>query len=254
MFFKKKKAQVEPVQSAPNARKQYRKRNSKSQPLEATLRVGGWEPLRVELLDLSMHGAGLRVPFAHDRNLKVGDVIELRIGSMMRNEVATTARVANVAADGQTHIRYGVEFTNLGALYSQLDSYYARHFNRRKQLRVLPSLDKRVHATLKFGGEELRVPVFDISEGGVGVTLTKDSAARVAELGVLDIALQLPGVDKPISCRTQIRHRTPMRNNILVGLEFEVEGERAIGARMGDVLAFVKARAAEIAMWEKNWG
>lgn len=254
MFFKRKKPKTEPTADKSNSRGQYRKRNSKSQPLEASLTVGGWDPLRVELLDLSVRGAAVRVPFTQDRNLKIDDVVQLTISSMMRTEVVSSARVANVSADGDSHIRYGLEFTNLAGLYSQLDGFYARHFNRRKHLRVLPSLDRRIHALLRYGSEELRVPVFDVSEGGLGLTLSKDGAARIADLREIDVEFELPGADAPIVCRAQIRHRTPVKNNILVGLVFTTEGAKAIGERIADVRAFVAQRTAEIALWEKNWG
>ena len=253
MFFKKKPKVAEPT-NVDELRSAYRKRNSKAQSLEATLNVTGWPSLRVELIDLSVRGAGVRVPFAQDRNLKIGDVVELIIGSMMRGEVITGARVSNLGPHGESHVRYGLEFLNLGNLYSQLDSFYSRHFNRRRHLRVLPSLDRKIHALLRWSGGELKVPVFDISASGLGVVLSKDSAARTAEITVFDLEFKLPGRDETLRGRATARHRSPLRNNVLLGLDFDLSAKSSLQAQVPAIRQFVEQRTAEMALWEKNWG
>ncbi len=254
MFFKKKGPSPKASKTRAEQRAQYRKRNSKSQSLEATLRVPKWDPLRVELIDLSVRGACVRIAFAQDRNLKVDDVVELVLGSMMRSEVCTAARVANITRDGESHIRYGLEFLNINNLYAQLDSFYSRHFNRRRHMRVVPTLDRKVQVKARWAGEEVTGHVYDISQAGVGIVLSKDSSARVAEVAMLELTLKLPGFEEPLIGRAKVRHRTALNQNTLIGLEFELDDPEGF-ARHGEALAaFVERRVVEMSQWEKSWG
>jgi c-di-GMP-binding flagellar brake protein YcgR len=265
MFFPKKKkpestpdpdsnAKAKPKSKPSSAenRAHYRKRSSKSQRLEAILKVEGWSPLTVELLDLTVRGAGVRVPFANDRNLKRGDIVELSIGAMMRDEIMTPARIANTQADGNSHIRYGLEFLNLGNLYSQLDAFYSRHFNRRRKPRVLPSLDRKISATLTWNGGELNVHVFDVSEAGIGLVLTKDSAARVLEIPRFNVKFKLPGTNEELKGPVTVKHRSPVQQHVLLGLIFDVEAADGFAKHAAALRAFVEQRTREMAMWDSR--
>ncbi len=254
MFFKKKTPHTKASKTRAEQRAQYRKRNSKSQTLEAWLRVPRWEPLRVELIDLSVRGSCIRIAFAQDRNLKVGDVVELVIGSMMRNEVRTTARVANITRDGESHIRYGVEFLNVNNLYAQLDSFYARHFNRRRHVRVVPTLDRKVQVKARWSDDEVTGHVYDISQVGLGIVLSKDSSARAAEVEVLELTLKLPGFEGELKGRAKVRQRTALNQNTLLGLEFDLDAPDGFAQHVTALGAFVERRAAEMSQWEKSWG
>jgi c-di-GMP-binding flagellar brake protein YcgR len=171
---------------------------------------------------------------------------------MMRDEIATPARVVNTGPDGDSHIRYGFEFLNLGNLYSQLDAFYARHFNRRRHARVLPSLDRKIQASLTWGNQELRVQVFDVSESGVGLVLTRDSAARVLELKRFDVRFKLPGSPEELSGPVEVRHRTPMNQHVLLGLAFDLKASHSFARHIPAIRAFVVQRATEMAMWEQR--
>jgi hypothetical protein len=253
MFFqKKKKKKVVETANAAEGREHYRKRSSKSQRLEALMRVEGWDPLPVELMDLTIRGAGLRVPFAGDRNLKVGNVIELTIGNMMRKEIVTPAMVVNVIPDGTTHVRYGCEFINAGNLFSQLDAFYARHFNRRRHLRVFPSLDRKMHATLAWTSGEMRVHIYDLSERGMGVVLSRDSSVRVVDVKQFEVRFKLPDCDAELRVDAKVKHRSPINQQFLLGLQFEVDGERGAKAHAPELREFVERRSAEMAQWESK--
>jgi c-di-GMP-binding flagellar brake protein YcgR len=249
MFFQKKKPKSAPKEKA-DGRAHYRKRAMKAQRLEATLRVEKWDPLPVELVDLTIRGAGVRVPFASDRNLKIGDVIEIAIGSMMRTEVVTPAKVVNVRPAGESHVRYGLEFVNLGNLYSQLDSFYCRHFNRRRAMRVIPALGRKLPATLIWHGGELRTSVYDLSERGIGLALTRDSAVRVAEFQRFEVRFKLPGTDLELHLAIHAKQRTQLNQHALLGAEFVFEGPRGVKAHVPALREFVERRAAEMAQWE----
>lgn len=253
MFFKKKLPKPSTAATRAEQRAQYRKRNAKSTQLEATLRAPKWEALRVELMDLSLRGACIRIAFAQDRNLKVDDIVELSIGSMMRNEIQTAARVANITRDGESHIRYGLEFVNINNLFAQLDSFYARHFNRRRSVRVVPSLDRKVQVKARWAGEEVSGHVYDISGAGVGIVLTKDSSARIAEVTELDVSLRLPGNPSEFSGRAKVRHRTSLNQHTLIGLEFDLADEAGFARHAAELASFVEQRTKEMNQWEKGW-
>jgi c-di-GMP-binding flagellar brake protein YcgR len=252
MFFRKK-AKADPAPFDAEHRAQYRKSCAPSQPLEATLCAKGLEPLRVELIDLTVRGAGIRVPYGKHRRLKPDEVVELRITCMMRNEVITGARVANVGSDTDQHVRYGLEFLSLGALYSQLDSFYARHFNRRQAQRMAPAFDRKIHATLTWPGGQVRAQVVDLSVRGIAVALGRDDAEKLAEIENFEVAFKLPdGGD----CKgaAAIRHRTPLSQQTVLGLEFDLAKEGGMRRQAAAIRGFVERRAAEVAMWEKKLG
>jgi c-di-GMP-binding flagellar brake protein YcgR len=249
-FHKKQKASVK---RPSDARAQYRKRPPKSVGLEATLRVSGWEPVKVELIDLSIRGAGIRVPFKSDRNLRIGDTVELTIGALMRSDVRTAARVVFAQADGESHVRYGLQFLNLGGLYSQLDTLYARVFNRRKHRRVMPTLDRRTHVMLTWNGGEIRAQMFDLSTHGIGVTLTRDGAARVAHISRFDLRFSLPGAAEVIGGPAEVRHRSAHKSQVLIGLAFDMEHTPGLAQHAEAIEAYVERREAEISRWEEQW-
>jgi c-di-GMP-binding flagellar brake protein YcgR len=251
MFFKKKPAR--PARREPaDKRQHYRKLSARSQPLESLLKVAGWSPVPVELVDLTVRGAGIAVPFARDRNLKVGDLVELTIVSLMRTEVVAAAKVANVGKRGQGQVRYGLEFLDLGKLYAQLDEFYARHFNRRRAVRVKPWLDRKVKIELRWGSESMSGPMYDLSTQGVGVVLTREAAKRLAEIPSVSIAFRLPGAEAACNGRAAIRHRSPIAKNVLVGLQFDSSAD-GMRKHEAQVRRFIVEREREMSKWEDSW-
>jgi hypothetical protein len=261
MFFKKRSKRSpragiasEALRKAPrDQRNHYRKQTARSQPLEATLKVKGWEPISVELVDLTARGAGINVLLARDCGLAVGDLVELGIATIMRSEVVAAAKVANVGKRVQAHVRYGLEFVDLGRLYAQLDPFYARHFNRRGKMRVRPWLDRRVKVRMNWGGVDVIGQMYDLSETGIGVVVSRESAKRVERLDWVDVVFRLPGATLPCSGTASICHRTFVAGNVLVGLLFELKSDDGMLQHVSELRRFVEDRAAEMAKWEESW-
>lgn len=250
MFFKKRTPKApEPVQ---NRRAHYRKRISGPHRLEARLHVPGWDPLPVELLDLSAGGAGIRMSLAQDRNVKVGDRIELSIGAMMRDEILTNARVATIAPDGPSLVRYGLEFLDPPALSDQLDGLYARYFNRRRHVRVRPSLDERIPAVLRLTDDQIQTQVHDLSESGLSVVVGRETAAKLEQIEWLDVSFRLPKSADTIELRIGVRHRTHMNDQVRLGFEFDLTSSSASTSSIPAIRSYVAARETELAKWDKN--
>lgn len=253
MFFWRKPAVPPTPPTAPSdQRATYRRGNGGVQPLDLILRVAGLAPFRVELADLSAEGAGIRLP-RFDRVLQVGERVELAICSGMRAEVVLAARVVGSRKDGPTHVRYGVEFLDAERALSGLDPAYFRHFNRRRERRVPPSLDRRPVVHLRWGERSCEGLLCDLSEGGAAVSGPADGLLGLEDLTMVQLRFSLPGIASPFELRACLRHRTRGRARVQLGLEFD-RADRAFEAREAELRGFVQARVAEAEGWERPSG
>src|SRR5207253_1244485 len=117
-------------------------------------------------------GAGVYVTARTDPKLTVGDEVELRFEAESRsNAVRVHGRVMS-AKIGLSGVRYGLQFLRVADIHAQLDSFYARWFNRRKDVRVLPDLAHELRARLTCLGVDLDICIHDISMGGMGLLVS----------------------------------------------------------------------------------
>ncbi len=253
MFFWRKPAvPPTPPTALSDQRATYRRGNGGAQPLDLILRVAGLAPFRVELADLSAEGAGLRLP-RFDRILQVGERVELAICSGMRAEVVIAARVVGSRKDGQKHVRYGVEFLEAERTLAGLDPAYFRHFNRRRERRVPPSLDRRPVVHMRWGERTCEGLLCDLSEGGVAVSGPADRLIGLEDLTMVQLRFALPGLARPFELRACLRHRTRGRVRVQLGFEFD-RADRAFEAREAELREFVQARVAEARTWDSPGG
>jgi hypothetical protein len=251
-FWRKQPAETPPATAPENQRGAYRRGNSRGQPLELTLRVAGIAPFRVELADLSATGAGLRLP-RFDRLLTFGERVELAISSGMRQEVLLGARVVSMRRDGPGHVRYGVEFLAPEAVLRGLDPSYFKHFNRRRERRVPPSLDRRPAVSVELPGAVIAGSMCDISEGGVAITVRADAVGALAELTSVVLRFRLPGLRDEFCLRATLRHRSRGRLQAQLGFEFD-RSDRGYEEQGERLVEFVRERTREAEAWEWNAG
>lgn len=251
-FWRKQPAETPPATAPQNQRGAYRRGNSRAQPLELTLRVPGIAPFRVELADLSSTGAGLRLP-RFDRLLTFGERVELAISSGMRQEVLLGARVVSMRRDGPGHVRYGVEFLAPEAVLRGLDPSYFRHFNRRRERRVPPSLDRRPAVNVELRGTSIAGVMCDISEGGVAVSVPAEAARGLKELTSVVLRFHLPGLRDEFCLRATLRHCSRGRVQAQLGFEFD-GADRGYEEQGGALAEFVRERTREAEAWERNVG
>jgi len=231
----------------------YRQAPSSSQPLSAMLEIPDRDPVLGELLDLTAVGAGVRVPFATDPNLSIGDVIEVTIGSMMRTPVETPARVLNVAQPAPGFTRYGLEFINVGNLYSQLDSFYARFFNRRRHPRVRPVFDQVLRVELAWASADLTARVYDVSESGMALTLPRSFELDLELDGPVSIRFQLPHTGAPVEGLARVHYDVQLEKRRLAGIEYDLESPKGMSQHLPAIREYVAQRTDEMAAWERAW-
>jgi c-di-GMP-binding flagellar brake protein YcgR len=247
MFFRNKK-----TARTSNRRKNYRKGQSPAYSLSVEV-VTPSGPTAGEFLDLSVQGVGARFLLEHDPRLARGDVVELTIASLSHGKVKTPARVIYSQSSAPRHVRYGFEFINIGNLYSQLDNFYARLFNRRASIRVRPALDRKVRLRLSWKVNELEANVNEISTGGVGLIMNEADALRLKDVEEVGVAFRLPGVKLEFSGKARILNRKTAGERVFLGLAFDLTDPQGLVLQAAELQKFVEERTAEMERWEQSW-
>lgn len=240
------------VRKATRVRHHYRSAPPESLGIKVSVFKPSVGPFQGEVVDLTAGGVAVRFTVQKHPSLAIDNVVEVTVSSTKWDgEIVTPARVAYFRRDGEAKIRYGFEFINRGDLYRQLDAFYVRVFNRRKALRVLPDLDRKVPATISFGGVDYKATLHDISVRGAGLILSHDCAEKLPPVDAFEIGFQLPGTKKSLSGRAFLRNRMQLPSTVLVGLEFDLDGN--FGRCLQQLEKFVDQRVEETAKWEAAW-
>lgn len=235
-------------------RKQYRTGPARAHPLRVTLALEGERKLDGAFVDLSVRGVAARFHLAHDPALKPDDVVELTVSSATReSEVRTPCRTVYSRQDGESHLRYGFEFINVGDLFAQLDAFYARHFNRRASVRVLPELDRRVPVALSWGASDAQGTLHDLSRTGLGLSISLEAASRLGKTKMVAVSLQLPGQAARIHGQAALRHRKNIASKVLLGLAFDLDSPAGMRRFQYQIQEYIERREKEIASWEAAW-
>ena len=204
--------------------------------------------------DLSIHGAGVLIPFESDPALAVGDVVELILRSPVQGwTVQTPIRLCQVRQEGPRDVLYGGEFINMGNLYSQLENALGAYFNRRVNVRVRPEVSHKVIAQVRAGARRVRSPVHDLSVTGLGISVHRYQKDWIREGQLLDVSFPLPGVKKELSGPAYVRHFDPLTANLLVGLEFDLDDPKGITRHMKKLEAYIEERAGAIELFGQEW-
>ncbi len=233
-------------------RRQYRIPQSKKHPLSATLKRDN-ETLQAEFLDVSVHGVGLRVTAERGGKLTLGDVLELTVMSLSHGKVTTPGKLVHMESDGKS-ARLGFEFVNIGDLYSQLDAFYARIFNRRRAVRVRPELDRKMTVLMRWSGKELKAHVTNVSETGIGIAVPVANAKDLENVEKVAIQFKLPGTGEPLHGAAFVRNKATVAGQVICGLMFDFDQESSLALRRSEIGVYVEKRAEEIAKWESSWG
>lgn len=231
-------------------RRQYRIPQSKKNPLTVALKVGQ-EVIPGELLDLSAHGVGLNVNREKGKALNLGDAIEVGITRLSHGKVITPAKVVYMASGSEKMQRIGVEFINIGNLYSQLDGLFARVFNRRASNRVRPSLDRKLYVHLSWGGTSHKGTVVNISETGLGLTMPAADAGSLVGVKDVSISMRLPGESTDLQGRAIVRSVSVVGDRVIVGLMFDFDSP--LEQHKPAIVNYIERRVIEIEKWESSW-
>jgi PilZ domain len=172
--------------------------------------------------------------------------------SLMHGKVTTPGKLVHTAADG-AHTRLGFEFVNIGDLYSQLDAFYSRIFNRRRAVRVRPELDRKLTVQMRWSDKELKANVTNVSETGVGIAVPVESAKALEGVDKVAIELKLPGKTEPLRGAAFVRNKSTAAGQLLCGLMFDFDEPSDLATRRAEIGVYVEKRAEEIAKWESSW-
>jgi c-di-GMP-binding flagellar brake protein YcgR len=205
------------------------------------------------LIDLSARGVGVAMSFASDPNLAPGDVVDVAISAMMRVAVETPARVANIGQARVGHVRYGLEFLNVGNLYSQLDAFYGRFFNRRRNARVRTAFDEVVRVEMSWAGGEHTARVYDVSERGMGLAVPADLSVSIDDGELISLRFRLRGSATSLEGLARVRSDVTLERRRVIGLEFDLEHPGGLSRHGAALREYVSTRAAQMEAWEQAW-
>ena len=245
-------ARARSVSGGRDARKQYRVNKHTGGQMQVVLHVDGKPRATGECADLSIGGVGVSLPRTKDPELVEGTQLRVTIQHLGRAKgIDAAAEIVTVAQVGQG-VRYGLRFLNVAEVVQQVDSFYARWFNRRRHVRVMPDFATKLSGDVKWSDGELSARIHDLSMGGVGILATLDQVAALKDKSRVEIALTLPGTPLPITCRAKVVGMKSFTKNVLIGLEFEPNGgierytaalQRYIDERQRSIAKFNEAMA-----------
>ena len=251
-FWKRQKQNEEPPE-VQHRRQSYRSKPSGKQAAAAAVHLPSGVVVPCEIVDVSGSGASLRIAIEKDPALSRGDVIELSVALPGRPPVKTPGEVVFCEQDGDRHLRYGFRYTNIGNLYSQLDEQYARLFNRRGSRRAAATLEQRIPIRLTWSGFLIDTKIHDISEGGIGVLLSRAEASQLRGADRVRASFKIDPRAEPLEGALQIVYLEARKGDVLLGLRFAFEEPDGFGRHAGTILAFVNDRNERLAGWEGSW-
>ncbi len=210
-------------------------------------------PVAGSLVDLSMSGLGLYLPGRRNTDLIGGDVYEVRIGSQVHDDVVTPVQMRSAHEEGAGW-RYGFEFIDVGDLYEQLDEFFVRYFNRRRNKRMRLMAQDRIKLMMSWESGSLEVKVYDVSNSGVGFAI---SAAELPAIEVgqrLHVSFKLPNSPQPLQGHATLVRMTLLADRFVLGLAFDLGEHEGLGQQRGVLDRFVQDRAKLREAWNNLAG
>jgi hypothetical protein len=251
MFFRRKKNKRPKGQ--PEQRAHYRSELGSNHSLEITLEPPDRSLIPAELVNLTVRGAGVRVPAETATGLEGDDVLEVCISSKRDRWTIKTPAVVRQVNEERGHLSCGIEFINLGNLYSQMEDALGRYFNRRAHLRVHPHFDRPDSVTLSSMGNKMMGTVYDLTTHGLGIVLSHVEAAPLKLETEARVSLQLGRKKAVLDGPTVIRHRRKLSMGELVGVEFDLEHESGFGQHQKLLGEYCAKREREMAAWDSSF-
>lgn len=234
-------------------RRFYRRAPGKKHALGVQIRREDATALNGELSDVSAGGAGVFFRKGKDPHFDEGVGTVLIFSSLGRDgQIVAMSRVASVTPmeDGT---RYGFEFIDLPGLFSQLDEYYVRFFNRRRSLRVRPGLDQKIDARLSTQVGAIIGRINDFSVDGVGVVLDPGKARILDGVQALEVQFVIPKSRVEIRWLTRAVHMNQVKAGVVLGGEFTPVASSELQSQREALSDYATARAAEMARWDSAY-
>ena len=257
MFFRRKPKSSEKASDpastlSNNKRKHYRREQTSQDSIEFKVRVSDDAEFIGEFVDASIGGAAARFTLANEPGLSIGDVVEVCITAQNQETgIRTPAKVVYVEPGGDQHWRYAFEFTSIGNLYAQMDDFHAQIFNRRKDRRILIPPEQAIRAKILWGENSMECKLHDLSTGGMSTVLLDEKAQRLEGIERVRIQIDLYLNGQIIEGAALLRHRKVLPGRVLLGVEFNLEGENSFRTSQAELERFITARRIVIERWER---
>ena len=212
---------------------------------ELTLKAsfGGAPAQPVELFDMNIHGARVIAPFHFAPSEADGQPVRLDIRHESRQwAVQAHSRVTQLNRWSDDKVMLELEFTQLGALYAQLDNALGRYFNRRGEDRVAPAEGERIGVRLARGPHRVRGLASDLSSTGL-CTRAPLVQAAVFRLGEhVQASIDLPGSAEEIEVSGTVRHGYRDGEDVHLGIEFDRGATHGMARRRTEYLKYIERR------------
>ncbi len=177
-----------------------------------------------DVLDLTVQGAQIRMAFEHLDAIALDQKVSLTIeGPKQGWSVQTRALVRHLRSDRGVWSYVGLEFMDVGTLYSQLENALSTYFNRRASKRVSMLKESGFSAKIKHGRAIETARISDLSLGGVSVLMNTFQSVAFTTGSTAELRLILPGTKDELAGRVIVRHRQSERGVERLGLEFDHE-------------------------------
>ena len=200
-----------------------------------------------DVLDLSLHGATIRIPLDQQPNFFVGETITVKLDSRLMKPVEIIATVQARTEHDQAR-RFGLAFANRAVLHAKLSTGLLPFFNERSALRAEPSVTIPVTARTPEASFVTTGTLRDISADGVGVVIDRQAERTLSRVVQVDIEFTLPGDVESISLRATIRHRSELNVDgaVYIGLLFDPEMSQNFVAQQGRLAEYVTSLQGDL--------
>ncbi len=250
-FFGRKKKN----KPAQDVRKYYRKTPGKKHALSAHVQMPqSGEVIAAEVLDVSAGGASLQMETNQVGELTVGATANLSFSSLrMRAELAVQANVVSVMESKDGRSRFGFALTDPDELFTRIEPYYLKFFNRRRLVRVLPELGRSMKADVRTpDGGGFRLDIQDMTEEGIGFILRDDEIEWMKGGEAFDVEFKIPGANVVWNGTADRVHVSELIDTVRGGLLFR-EPDSKTGPAQGALEVWLNTRRVAMAKWDSAY-
>ena len=235
-------------------RRHYRKAPGKKHALTARVQLPlSGEVVPAAVMDLSAGGTSLQIDAKTDE-LGVGATFWVAFASLRtRAEVPVQAHVVSVMQTKDGASRYGVAFADPEELFTRLEPYFLKFFNRRRLQRVLPELGRSMKADVRTpDGGGFRLDIQDLSEEGIGLALHAEEVEWFEANDTFDIEFKIPGANVLWNGTGEKVHQTPLKGSNRGGIAFH-EPDAKVSQAHGALEVWLNTRRVAMAKWDSAY-
>lgn len=224
-----------------------------AEELEVELVLGDGQGMLVDLYDMNIQGAEVRIPFHMAPQANENSAVDLKIS---HPEDCWTVRAKGVIRKVErwddASVLLMVQFAALGDLYAQLDDALGRYFNRRSATRVHPHMDERVPVKIAYQSHRLRGLAQDVSRTGLGVMMPLVQAAVFKSGERVTVWFELPGVKGEFETPATVKHGYRQGEEVLLGIEFDLLADSPMRTRRSEFAQYIDERRAQMEAWQQG--